>query len=142
VEQLLDSIEDGRSKMFVVWRTLNVRRANAEIFRGGDYVPLPVQGPQAIHVCAFARRNNGKEALVVAPRWYAGLLPDDGNDPLAAVWEETFVDLSHVAEGVAYRNGFTGEIIRSEERSGLPVLPLKRALAHFPIALLLNDLKR
>jgi maltooligosyltrehalose synthase len=32
-------------------------------------VPLEVKGSCARHVCAFARRHEGKWAVVVAPRW-------------------------------------------------------------------------
>jgi (1->4)-alpha-D-glucan 1-alpha-D-glucosylmutase len=139
VGQLLDSIEDGRAKLYVIWRTLEVRRASAAMFRGGEYLSLVAQGPQAVHVCAFARRRNGEGALVMAPRCYAGLLQGDGRLPLAAAWHDTFVEVPNCPEGRVYRNAFTNETVTCDTRDGVPLLSLEVVFAHFPIALLLPE---
>ena len=50
---------DPPTKLFVTWRTLQLRRRRADLFRLGDYVPLVAVGAKAKHVCAFARRLAG-----------------------------------------------------------------------------------
>ena len=64
--QLALNPRDPRLKLFVTWRVLQFRRQSADLFRLGDYIPLEASGPQARHVCAFAREcprrsRGGKE---------------------------------------------------------------------------------
>ncbi|HYQ91893.1 MAG TPA: malto-oligosyltrehalose synthase, partial [Candidatus Competibacteraceae bacterium] len=68
VRGLLDRLEDGRSKLYVNWRTLRLRREQSELFGHGDYVPLAVAGAKSRHVCAFARVYENTRVVVVAPR--------------------------------------------------------------------------
>src|SRR2546423_15689598 len=53
--QMVDSKEDGRIKLYLIWRALRFRRGHATLFAEGDYVPLVATGTQAKHVVAFAR---------------------------------------------------------------------------------------
>ncbi len=46
---------DGALKLLVTMRTLAHRRRHRAFYEGGAYVPLPVEGPRAHHVVAFAR---------------------------------------------------------------------------------------
>ncbi|HEY2147841.1 MAG TPA: malto-oligosyltrehalose synthase, partial [Pirellulales bacterium] len=65
--ELLRRWPDERIKMFVIWRALQFRRENIDVFRG-DFVPLVADGPRQDDVCAFARSAGGKWVLSVAPR--------------------------------------------------------------------------
>lgn len=58
VHAMLRGFEDGRIKLFVTWRGLQLRARHAELFGAGDYLPLQVEGPRAAFVCAFARRHH------------------------------------------------------------------------------------
>ena len=79
--QLAQNPRDPRLKLFVTWRVLQFRRQHADLFRLGDYIPLDVGGPQARHVCAFAREcappsgPGRKIAIVIAPLLIAELTP-------------------------------------------------------------------
>ena len=64
VAELLQSWPDGRIKLYVTWRLLQLRRAHVATFLGGDYRPLDVSGIGAASVVAFAR----DEIVVAAPR--------------------------------------------------------------------------
>ena len=106
--QLVQDPRDPRLKLFVTWRALQFRRRHAGLFRLGDYIPLAVSGPQARHVCAFARTcpsaaGAGPElAIVIAPRLIAALTPPQGESaavppPLgSAVWDDTHVLLENL----------------------------------------------
>ena len=50
---------DPRAKLFLTWRTLQLRRRAADLFHSGDYLPLEAEGAKAVHVCAFARQLAG-----------------------------------------------------------------------------------
>ncbi len=132
---------DARLKLFVTWRTLQFRRDHAQLFEGGCYEPLGVDGEKAEHVCAFARRMPATEggadqvAVVIVPRLLAQLTPQrtDGTLPRPlgnAAWKDTRVVLPESVP-TSLRNIFTGAAWTVESRE----IPLSRALAEFPVAL-------
>jgi (1->4)-alpha-D-glucan 1-alpha-D-glucosylmutase len=108
---------DGRLKMFVTWKTLELRARQAELFRDGDYEPL--DGGK--HVCAFVR---GQSVLVAVPRFLASLAKP-GAFPLGEVWRDEALSV----------NGRWRDIFTAEEIEGNP-LPLARVFARFPVAVL------
>jgi len=135
VQQVLSSWEDGRVKLYVTCKALNVREAYSDLFQDGEYIPLPVVGQRQEHVCAFVRRGGRRCALVVIPRLLTklvgvGVIPV-GQD----VWGE---DLLLLPDGVPehWFNIFTGERLKvsgTEKR-----LPLFGILGKFPMALLIS----
>jgi len=128
---LLETLHDGRAKLWVTWRLLELRRKLPELFRDGGYLPLAPAGARAEHVLAFARPHASGTLVVVAGRLYAKMLGAAGKLPLGAAWEDTLVALP---PGVAaLENVLTGE--RLETGDGQ--LPLARACARFPVAALL-----
>jgi (1->4)-alpha-D-glucan 1-alpha-D-glucosylmutase len=140
VRGLLDSMQDGRIKLYVTWRSLALRQAYPDLFRHGDYYALNAIGQKADHICALARHYQGLEAIVVVPRLIVRLLDKNldknGNEPLgAAVWQDTSVVLP-VHKPRPYQNVFTGEEIYPEADGGTCCLPLAALLTHFPLALL------
>jgi (1->4)-alpha-D-glucan 1-alpha-D-glucosylmutase len=90
---LFSAMGDGRLKLYVTWRLLELRRQFETVFREGDYLPLRVLGPHAHHVCSFERRHGELPLVVVAPRRFARLAPG-GQAPVGdAVWHGTALDL-------------------------------------------------
>jgi len=64
-----DAVKQG-----LIARLLDLRRDHAELWAGGSWKPVGVQGPRADHVLAFLRRHDGKAMLgVVALRCAAGV---------------------------------------------------------------------
>ncbi len=130
---LLDSMADGRAKLYVTWRALSCRRDHAELFRAGDYLPLAVEGKRAEHLCAFARRRGGELAVAVAPRLFARLMEGGEVEPVGEVWAETRVEVPEAE--YEYFNVLTGETLKAEGDGTRAWLPLDRVLANFPVAL-------
>ena len=65
VPQLSDA-QDGREKLFILHRLLELRRNHPHLFAASEYVPLEVKdAPNGDHLCAFARRC-GESLLIVA----------------------------------------------------------------------------
>src|SRR6185369_16263808 len=90
VGELLSGSEDGRIKLYLIFRVLNYRRDHRELFDEGDYLPLEAQGARARNLCAFARRSGGKTLLVAVPRLLATLMPEPGQLPLGReAWLDT-----------------------------------------------------
>ncbi|BAU48063.1 4-alpha-glucanotransferase [Sulfurifustis variabilis] len=129
---LLETIDDGRAKLYLTWKTLTHRRGRSQLYREGEYLPLAVEGSRSEHLCAFARRSPEGTIVVLAPRWFARLAPE-GELPLGTVWEETRVQLP--GEG-RYTNLYTGEALSPKVEGDRCWLDLAGAFAHFPVALL------
>jgi (1->4)-alpha-D-glucan 1-alpha-D-glucosylmutase len=136
IGELLKSVEDGRIKLYLIYRILNYRRENRELFDTGEYLPLEAQGARARNLCAFARRNKGKTVIAAAPRFMATLAPEPGQFPLGeAAWLDSFLLLPEGAAG-RYRNVITNEELSSQEHSGKTGIPLAGLFASAPVALL------
>ena len=149
---------DDRFKLAVTHRLLDFRRANAEIFRHGDYEPLAFEGSRRDHAFGFVRRHANREIVVVVPRLIGGLVPEANIPPIGEkVWGDTVARLARrlgtaaapsntgpdrLAEaadsgsasddGASYWNALTGE--RAVVHDG--GLRLADAFAHAPVAML------
>ncbi len=136
--QLARDLEDGMAKLHIICRTLAHRRRLPELYLQGDYLPLSVQGDQADHVCAFARRHDQDVVVVIAPRFLVSLLggveaprerPDWGTNrlELPSGFATPLTDL------------LTGRTHRiAESGNDPPTLPLAEVLSDFPVSLLTN----
>ena len=134
--ELLGKREDGRIKLYLIFRVLNYRRGNRDLFDHGEYLPLEAQGARARNLCAFERRAGGKSVLVVVPRFPGSLAPEIGQTPTGErAWQDTFLRLPEGGAG-DYRNVITDEQVRVEERPGVVGISLARLFAVAPFALL------
>jgi (1->4)-alpha-D-glucan 1-alpha-D-glucosylmutase len=135
----LESIEDGRCKLYLTARTLEFRSEREALFRVGDYVPLRVQGEYAAHVVAFARTLNDQVAVVAAPRLSARLYAGrDAAATPAEIWADTRIELPRRLATTRLRNLLDGTTLRPETSGERAALPVSALFAHFPVALLTN----
>jgi (1->4)-alpha-D-glucan 1-alpha-D-glucosylmutase len=138
VRSLVEALPDGRCKLYLIWKTLQFRRAHQALFRDGDYRPLSVSGDHAAKVCAFARRHNGHVAIVVAPRLYLRLLGERTDSPLGHVWGNTRIELPRGYGSDPLASVLGGDRVAAH---GTPAqLGVGNALSHFPVALLTTTL--
>ncbi len=125
---------DGRAKLLVTWRLLELRRELPALFADGAYEPLDAGGAQSAHVLAYARRHEAGTLVVIAGRLFAKLLSEPGKLPLdAAAWHDTHVAAGALAEGTRLRNLLTGETVTVRDGR----IALAHAFASFPAAALL-----
>jgi (1->4)-alpha-D-glucan 1-alpha-D-glucosylmutase len=138
--ELLQTADDGRLKLYLVWKTLCLRKEYPELFQLGDYIPLEVQGGQADHAVGFIRTLEKTSVLVVVPRLVAGLLNETDLPPIGpAVWTDTCAVLPRCGCSVAYRNMFTGELLTSRNLGDRALIDMSNALAYFPVAFCLQS---
>jgi (1->4)-alpha-D-glucan 1-alpha-D-glucosylmutase len=130
--ELLRAWPDGRVKLFVLWRLLQLRKANPKAFAGGTYRRLLTGGRRADRLVAFAR----DQILVVVPRLVY---------PLLRVGEDGVPALSFTNESVTlpskaprrYVNAFTRKKIEVAEKASRPRLNVSEILNDFPVAVLI-----
>ena len=134
IRELLDGKEDGRIKLFLIARGLEVRRRMSRVFLQGPYLPLQVRGKWKSHVIAFARRLRDRWALAAAPRWLTSVV-EPPRAPLGLeVWSDTTLTLPQEAPSV-WTHAFTG---RKLEADGTD-LKAGEIFEHFPAAILTNE---
>jgi (1->4)-alpha-D-glucan 1-alpha-D-glucosylmutase len=125
-----DNWTEGREKMFVTHRLLQLRRRRPELFAVGGYEPLEITGETVgDHLCAFARRHGDEVFVVAVPRlvyrlYRGGSTADWGDAELVMPSHPT------------WRDAFTGREWAGQERIHLCDL-----LADFPVAVLLGGVE-
>lgn len=131
VRDLLLQREDGRIKLFLIYKGLKARTERNQLFESGDYVPLTVEGKHKEHVIAFLRKKDDVSAITVVPRFLTSLV-GEGELPLGhKVWDNTHIVTPNGRE--AWKDVFTEQAFEHKED-----LPIGEVLNNFPVALLLN----
>jgi (1->4)-alpha-D-glucan 1-alpha-D-glucosylmutase len=137
-DSLLDARGNGHVKMFVMVRALAQRAALRDVYDGGRYVPLAVEGEQRSHVFAFARQHGDTVAITCVPRLVAGLLGSRSGPPIGrAVWGETRIVLPW-ANGRTrqFRDVITGVALDARVDGDAVWLDAATVFDQFPTALL------
>jgi (1->4)-alpha-D-glucan 1-alpha-D-glucosylmutase len=138
---LLAAAPDGRAKLWVTWRALQLRREVGPMLWQAEYLPLAVRGEHAEHVVAFARRAGPRWLLVVATRLAATLQGQAGSAPLDAVWGDTAVVWPEGAPALPPGAAWLDDRI-AMRRHALHdgTLPLAGLLREWPVAALYGEL--
>lgn len=137
-QDLASNLEDGRVKMYVIWKTLSLRSKCSELFAQGDYAPLSVSGPHAKHVVAFSRSWAQSRIIVVVPRLSAQVSKNEMRLPVSAnIWDNTAIHVPG-ATGLSFQNAFTGESLQAQNSGEEASLEVASILRSFPVALLVS----
>ncbi|MBM0107426.1 malto-oligosyltrehalose synthase [Steroidobacter sp. S1-65] len=128
---LLTDGNGASAKLFVTAKLLRLRADDASLFALGGYQPLQVEGEKKDHVFAFARSHEGRQCVVIVPRWPARLMGGVSELPLGDVWGDTRVQLGEAA-ATELRDVFTDERPRVQGEE----MRLADVLSRFPLAVL------
>ena len=123
--------EDGRVKLYVIWKALHFRRVRSDLFSKGDFVELKATGPYGEHVFAILRHYKREWALFIAPRWLSRAREGRVADRDIR-WGETVIQLPNAAPHI-WESIFTGERMITNHAVALRV---DHMLNQFPVALL------
>ncbi|HEX9006250.1 MAG TPA: malto-oligosyltrehalose synthase [Bacteroidota bacterium] len=131
LRSLLSTRDDGRIKLYTVYRVLRARNDRKELFTEGTYEPLPAGGSHAANVTAFVRHYGRQWAVPVAPRLCTQLVNENTIPAGNPVWGDTTLRLP---EGPAV----WAEVL-SGTRHAAGELRVGDLLAEFPLALLVGE---
>jgi (1->4)-alpha-D-glucan 1-alpha-D-glucosylmutase len=135
LRDLLENLPDGRIKLYLIHRCLELRRQEPALFRDGTYIPLAAHGPRTAQVCAFARHRAGTTLITAVPRLLARYLHDGTAYPEASTfWNGTSLSIPAALACPAYDNLLTGELVPAEEQGRR--LPASALFTSLPVALL------
>jgi (1->4)-alpha-D-glucan 1-alpha-D-glucosylmutase len=140
IESLTGRMTDGRIKMYLTWKALNLRKQQPELFLHGEYLPLNIDGPKAKHLLAFVRSYEASEIIVIIPRLCAKLFGDEaGIQAGQDCWNDTYVVLPRSSHAKTYRNIFTAGLVKSENGEQKQLLPASTLFAGFPVGLVVAE---
>jgi len=118
LDEIMERMETGLPKLWVIYKTLQLRRQHPEWFsESSDYVPLSLEGSKQVHLVAFRR---GESVAVLAPRW---------NVKLAGAFGATTVELP----SGRWTNLFSSEVFDGEK------VRAQNLFRRFPVALLVKQ---
>ncbi|HEY8036580.1 MAG TPA: malto-oligosyltrehalose synthase [Methylobacter sp.] len=131
ISSLLENMEDGRIKLFVVTQTLHFRHQYAALFRDGEYLKIDVHGTGADQLLAFARKDQNNFAIIVVPRLMMHLVDKSLND----IWADTWLELPENAPR-HYQELFSRCRVTAEPVGDYLQLCVREPLKRFPLAIL------
>jgi (1->4)-alpha-D-glucan 1-alpha-D-glucosylmutase len=133
IQDLFRDKEDGRIKLFLIYRALKARKDHTQVFQKGTYFPLDITGKFENHIIAFSRTYGGTRVMTIAPRFLTALV-DEGEYPLGrSTWHDTQIQPPEGSSGL-WKNVITDQVMRARGR-----LIVGDVLKHFPVALLINE---
>ena len=135
---LLARWQDGRIKLFLISKLLGLRRAHADLFNSGDYIPLNAVGTMRKHVCAVARRRGQCWAVAVVPRLVGRLAFRCGATLDEKLWDESALELPAEAPR-HWLDVISGEPVEAAPPAAFNRLSLGTVFKHFPVALLYHE---
>ncbi|UII34108.1 malto-oligosyltrehalose synthase [Fulvivirga ulvae] len=130
LNELLENIHDGRIKMFTLFKCLNERRHNQEVFDKGEYIPIEVSGKQKDHIIGYARTFHTDWYFMIIPRKIVSICREISFPQGKSVWSDTCISLPKETPQ-ALTNIFTGERFKVSDS-----LCIDKLLSVFPIAML------
>lgn len=135
INQIVNEPNDGRIKMYLIYRALKFRNENRELFESGEYLPLSVSGEYSSSIFAYARKLGEQYAVVVVPRLLTKLYKDasDISSLRLPLGEEMWKDTSVIMPAGIFRwtNVITQQPLANER-----LLPAGNILSTYPAALL------
>jgi (1->4)-alpha-D-glucan 1-alpha-D-glucosylmutase len=118
VEEVVRRADEGLPKLWLIYRSLSVRRKHPELFGPeGAYQPILARGDRAQHVVAFMR---GSGAITLVPRLVVGL---------AGRWGDTAIDIP----AGKWRNELSGQVFDGGR------IEVSRLTDKFPVCLLILE---
>jgi (1->4)-alpha-D-glucan 1-alpha-D-glucosylmutase len=135
IDELLATKEDGRIKMFLIYKALAVRQTYRHVFEKGEYIPLETEGRYKEHVIAFAWKHKPEWIITVTPRLLTGVIKENKYPLGTEVWDDTRLILVE-GSSCKWKNEITGAALGGEK-----TLAVGDIFRHFPCALLMNEIR-
>ncbi|KMQ49764.1 Malto-oligosyltrehalose synthase [Chitinispirillum alkaliphilum] len=132
---LITSPADGRVKIFVTHRCLDMRRKEVSLFQDAGYEPVKAKGKFAHNVVAYLRRSERKCMLVIVPRFTTKMVEMNSCPVGLEIWQDTSLELPATMNDVSLTDLFTREAVRVD--GGVMIGEL---LKSFPMAVYYGEL--
>ena len=131
---IVQNWHDGRIKLYLTWRILNLRRQHPQVFLEGRVLLLKAIGKRA-NVISYARCKGTSWIVTIAPRWLARAKASFNSIDLRKFWVgSTLILPSNAPE--SWLNVLTGETLKTRFSREVSFLDLADVVRNFPVAVL------
>jgi (1->4)-alpha-D-glucan 1-alpha-D-glucosylmutase len=134
-KELAQNWQDGRAKLYLAWKVLNLRRQYRELFLDGSFLPMQVSGKRAKNVIAFARRKGTKWTLTIVPRWLGQAHAPMKWERMAEFWGDTKIMLPATSPS-RWENVLSSDVVVRASGPESCSVRVEQALGNFPVACL------
>lgn len=121
---------DGRLKLLITQRLLQLRREAVDLFTQGGYRRLKVDGFRAAHVLAYERCLDDRHCVTIASR-LTGFVPQEQT---ADWWRDTIVHMPSFSNGSLWYSRILGEELEAPNGR----VDVGSLLEKLPVAVLVN----
>ena len=115
LQSLLINPSDAKIKLYVTYKSLQVRNNNLEFYNEGDFIPVETGGKFKDNLIAFARSFEDKVIVTLAPRFLTDLVEENKLPTGLDVWNDTYIKLNKINYS-ALKNNFTGEVFEKKDK--------------------------
>ena len=133
--ELLENWRDGRIKLYLIWKILNLRRKHPRVFLDGEFLPVKIAGKRESNVVGYARHAGNDWIMAAVPRWLARAKASLTSPRIQAFWSGSNIVLPEKAPQ-SWSNVLTGETVDAKRPHGPRQLPLSEIFGNFPVAVL------
>jgi len=133
--ELVQSWHDGRIKLYLIWKTLNLRRRYPRVLLDGQFLSMRIIGAKEDNLIAYVRRSDENWILTVVPRWLARANAPLTGSKSRAFWLHSKIGVPGNAPQ-SWLNVFTGETVKTRQMKRGPCLWLPDIFKNFPVAVL------
>lgn len=118
IQILLSKWQDGRIKLFLIYRCNKARNDRSELFKDGVYIPITCGGEFKENIVAFARKLDSQWAVVAVPRFLTGIIKEDQIPVSKEIWADTFIQLPADLAAIEHTwyNVITGESLHLDNQ--------------------------
>jgi (1->4)-alpha-D-glucan 1-alpha-D-glucosylmutase len=136
--ELLQNWHDGRIKLFLIWRILNLRREYPRVFLEGQFIPISAGGGRGKNLIAYARRKRDIWIMTVVPRWLARSKAPLPPANLQRFWRGSRL-MVPVNAPQSWLNILTGETVITQDLRGGRSLSLPVVFKSLPVAVFVGN---
>lgn len=131
ITDLLHNKEDGKIKLFLIYKTLKAKNELPELFLDGEYIELNVEGKYSNHVIAFARKINDQYSITAVPRFLTHIISPEEQVFSHNIWEDTKIILPKGFPDT-WTDYLTGQKVKGK------TLDINQVFYNFPVSLLIS----
>jgi (1->4)-alpha-D-glucan 1-alpha-D-glucosylmutase len=132
IRELFSTRQDGRIKLFLIYKALAARQKQKNLFEKGNYSPVKITGEHKESIIAFAWELKPLWAVIIAPRFLTGFISEDQEPIGVEVWGDTKIVMPGDNPSV-----WTEEITNTEIKSVQPLF-IGNILKSFPCAIMIK----
>ncbi len=115
LQDLLTNPSDAKIKLYIIYKSLQVRNDNLKIYNEGNFIPLETGGKFKDNLIAYARNFKDNIVITLAPRFLTDLVEENLLPVGIDVWNDTYIKLNKINPSTM-KNNLTGEMIEKKDK--------------------------